>query len=75
MIWVFVPFRKKGTNYIVLRTEAFVSAGSGEKLLRVIRNLSKGHVNPVNPVRYFFHKSNMLQKNYVIFYPKNFRIN
>ena len=46
-----MPFRKKGTNRIFLRTEALLSAGSGSKLLRVPRSPSKEHINPVNPVR------------------------
>jgi hypothetical protein len=38
------------------------SAGSGSRLLRIPRSLSKEHVNPVNPVRqYFFQKSNVLR--------------
>jgi hypothetical protein len=32
---------KKGTNRIVLGKEAFVSAGSGSKLLRALQGLSK----------------------------------
>ncbi len=45
---------EEGTNGIDLRTEAFVSAGSGSRLLRVLRILSKEYLNPVNPIRHFF---------------------
>ncbi len=47
----FVPFRKKGTNKIVPRTEIIVCAESGSILLRVFRSLSNIPINPVNPVR------------------------
>jgi hypothetical protein len=54
MAWIFVPFRKKGTNRIILWKEALVSSGSGSRLLRVPRTQSKDHVNPVNPDKQYF---------------------
>jgi hypothetical protein len=50
---ILMPFRKKRTNGIDLRAGAFIFAGSGSRLLRVLRILSKEYLNPDNPMDIF----------------------